>query len=277
MLVLAQGIDLRLMGVKKIRADLLLVERGLAATREKARALIMAGVVKAEGRRVVKPGELLLPSVELSVDQPMPFVSRGGLKLTAALDAFRIDCQDKIALDIGCSTGGFTHCLLQRGAKRIYAVDVNIDQLDVKLRRDLRVIVIEKNARYLKPEDLPETPDIITVDVSFISVLKVLPALYDILTDGELIALLKPQFEAGRGQVGKKGVIRAPEKHFEIISQVLEKAQALGFRAKALLASPIKGQRGNREFFVLWLKRGNLLTKEGIEAMVSEVVYGEKS
>lgn len=262
---------------KKVRADLLLVERGLAATREKARALIMAGVVKAGGIRITKPGDFLLPSVELSVNQPMPFVSRGGIKLAAALDAFKIDCQDKVALDIGCSTGGFTHCLLQRGAKKIYAVDVNIDQLDVKLRNDPRVEVIEKNARYLKPEDLPEIPNIITMDISFISVLKVLPALYDILRDGELITLLKPQFEAGRGQVGKKGVIRSPEKHFEIISQVLEKAQALGFRAKALLASPIKGQRGNREFFVLWLKRGNLLTKEDIEAMVSEVVYDEKN
>ncbi len=265
------------MGEKKIRADLLLVERGLAVTREKARALIMAGAVKAGGRRIFKPGEILLPSVELSIDQPMPFVSRGGLKLAAALDAFRINCQDKVALDIGCSTGGFTHCLLQRGAKRIYAVDVNIDQLDFKLRRDPRVRCIEKNARYLKPEDLPEIPDIITMDVSFISVLKILPALYDILKEGELIALLKPQFEAGRGQVGKKGVVKLPEKHVEIISQVLEKAQSLGFRARTLLASPIKGQRGNREFFVLWLKRGALLTRKDIEARVLGVVYGEKN
>ncbi len=265
------------MGGKKVRADLLLVERGLADTREKARALIMAGAVKAGGVRVAKPGELLLPTVDLIVDKPMPFVSRGGLKLAAALDAFRIDCQDKIALDIGCSTGGFTHCLLLRGAKRVYGVDVNTDQLDIKLRNDPRVKIIEKNARYLKPEDLPEIPDIITMDVSFISVLKILPALYEILKEGNLIVLLKPQFEAGRGQVGKKGVIKSPEKHFEIISQVLEKAQSLGFRAKALYASPIKGQRGNREFFVLWLKGGNPLTKEEIEALVSEVVYGEKS
>lgn len=265
------------MAEKKVRADLLLVGRGLAVTREKARALIMAGAVKAEGIRVTKPGELLLPSVELWVDQPMPFVSRGGLKLAAALDAFRINCQDKIALDIGCSTGGFTHCLLHHGAKRVYAVDVNTDQLDIKLRRDSKVKIIEKNARYLSPEDLPEIPEIITMDVSFISVLKVLPALYNILKDGDLIVLLKPQFEAGRGQVGKKGVVKSSEKHFEIISQVLKEAQHFGFRAKALFASPIKGQSGNREFFVLWVKSGTFLTKEDIEAMVLEVVYGQKS
>jgi 23S rRNA (cytidine1920-2'-O)/16S rRNA (cytidine1409-2'-O)-methyltransferase len=264
-------------GEKKVRADLLLVERGLAPTREKARALIMAGVVKAGGKRVAKPGDFLSPSVEISIEEPMPFVGRGGLKLAPALEAFKIDCRDKICLDIGCSTGGFTDCLLQRGARKVYAVDVNINQLDIKLRKDPRVVAMEKNARYLSPRDFPETPDIITMDISFISVLKVLPALHDILKEGVLIALLKPQFEAGKGQVGKKGVIKSPEKHLEIISQVMDKAQALGFRPKALLASPIKGQRGNQEFFVLWQKGGHPLSREEIMAMVSEVVYGQKN
>ncbi|MCX7974712.1 MAG: TlyA family RNA methyltransferase [Candidatus Aminicenantes bacterium] len=259
-----------------MRADLLLIERGLAPTREKAKALILAGKVKADGIRIIKPSDLLPLSIDITIDQPMPFVSRGGLKLAAALDAFGLNCQDKICLDIGCSTGGFTDCLLKRGAKKVYAVDVNINQLDFNLRSDPRVIPLEKNARYLTAEDIVETPDLITIDLSFISVLKVLPALFPILKEGDLIVLLKPQFEAGKGEVGKKGIIRSPEKHFKIISHVLEKAQEIGFQPEALFACPIKGQRGNQEFFVLWRKASSFRSRENLLAMVSEVIYGQK-
>lgn len=262
---------------KKARADLLLLERGLAPSREKAKALILAGQVKADGVKVMKPSDLLPLSAEITIDQPLPFVGRGGLKLAAALEAFRIDCRDKICLDIGCSTGGFTDCLLKGGAKRVYAVDVNINQLEGKLRNDPRVIPVEKNARYLTTEDIKEIPDLVTIDVSFISVLKILPALSHLIKNGHLIALIKPQFEAGKGEVGPKGIIRSPEKHFKILSHVLLKAQEMGFKPEALFACPIKGQRGNQEFFVLWRKSSHLLTKEDILAMVSEVIYGQKN
>ncbi len=236
---------------KKVRADILLVERAIVPTREKARALIMAGWVKAEGKRVEKPGDMLSPSCTLEIIQPMPFVSRGGLKLAPALEAFGVEVKNKIAADIGSSTGGFTDCLLQQGAKKVYAVDVSVDQLDIKIRSDPRVFPQEKNARFLTPQDFPEPPQVITMDISFISVLKVLPALRSILPEGELIALLKPQFEAEKGKASKKGVIRDPSLHAEVLLRVLEKAQALGFRAHKLFPSPIKGQKGNREFFVL--------------------------
>lgn len=265
------------MKAKKARADLLLLERGLAPSREKAKALILAGQVKADGVKVMKPSDLLPLSAEITIDQPLPFVGRGGLKLAAALEAFRIDCRDKICLDIGCSTGGFTDCLLKGGAKRVYAVDVNINQLEGKLRNDPRVIPVEKNARYLTTEDIKEIPDLVTIDVSFISVLKILPALSHLIKNGHLIALIKPQFEAGKGEVGPKGIIRSPEKHFKILSHVLLKAQEMGFKPEALFACPIKGQRGNQEFFVLWRKSSHLLTKEDILAMVSEVIYGQKN
>jgi len=266
------------MGAKKVRADLLLVENGLAPTRAKARAMIMAGMVRAGTAKVMKPGQLLPASTELLVEKPLPFVGRGGLKLEAALDAFQVQVKDKVVADIGCSTGGFTDCLLQRGAKKVYAVDVTINQLAAKLRTDPLVILLEKNARYLAPEDFPEIPRLITMDVSFISVLKILPALKNILGDeGELIVLLKPQFEAGRGQVERKGVIRSPDRQKNILIKVLTKAQCLDFVAQALFASPILGQKGNREFFVFWRLGKEPLTETALTAMVSEVVYGEKS
>lgn len=265
------------MGAKKVRADLLLVAGGLAPNRAKARAMIMAGMVRTATAKVMKPGQLLPASTELLVAKPLPFVGRGGLKLEAALDAFQVEVKDKVVADIGCSTGGFTDCLLQRGARKVYAVDVTINQLAAKLRSDSRVILLEKNARYLVPEDFAEIPWLITMDVSFISVLKILPALKSILKDeGALIVLLKPQFEAGRGQVEKKGVIRSPERQKDILIQVLNRAQALGFVAQALLASPILGQKGNREFFVFWRLGKEPLPETALTAMVSEVVYGEK-
>ena len=189
----------------KERADKLLVGRSLAPSREKAQALIMAGLVTAGGRPVAKPGELVDAEAPLEVARPLPFVSRGGLKLEEALDRFGIDVRGLVALDIGASTGGFVDCLLKRGAVRVYAVDVDTRQLDWGLGRDPRVVAIEKNARGLVPEDLPGPPDIVTMDVSFISVLKILPALKAIPGAWTIVSLIKPQFEAGPKDVGKKG------------------------------------------------------------------------
>jgi 23S rRNA (cytidine1920-2'-O)/16S rRNA (cytidine1409-2'-O)-methyltransferase len=237
----------------------------------------MAGLVLSGGRRVEKPGEMIDPEAPLTVLKPIPYVSRGGLKLEEALDAFAVDCRGAVAADLGSSTGGFTDCLLQRGARIVYAVDVSISQLDWRLRRDERVIAVEKNARYLRKADFPETPGIVTMDVSFISVLKVLPAIRSFLGDGLLLSLLKPQFEAGKGQVGKKGILRDPAGHEAVLSRVLFEAGQLGFGVRGLLRSSVRGQKGNQEFFVLWTLGGEVRPAEKIRRLVREVVYGEKN
>ena len=194
----------------KERADKLLVARGLAPSCEKAQALIMAGRVTSAGRPVRKPGDLLDADAALEVAAVLPFVSRGGLKLAEALDRFGLDVRGRVGLDIGASTGGFVDCLLQRGAARVYAVDVDTKQLDWNLTKDPRVVTIEKNARELAPADLPEAPGIVTMDVSFISVLKILPALKAIPGDWALVSLVKPQFEAGPKDVGHEGRRQGP-------------------------------------------------------------------
>ncbi len=260
-----------------MRADLLLVEKGLAETREKARALIMAGAVKADGVKVAKPGQMLEATAAMTVAQPLPYVSRGGLKLAPALDAFQVEVKDRITADIGCSTGGFTDCLLQRGARKVYAVDVNTNQLDAKLRFHPKVITLEKNARYLTREDFLEIPQLIVMDVSFISVLKILPALKEVSPEADLVVLLKPQFEAERGRVGKKGVIREPSKQVAILTKVLARAQEIGFFVRGLFPSPVRGQKGNQEFFVYWSQKGLPLTLPELAAIVAEVVYGKKN
>ena len=236
----------------------------------------MAGLVSAGGRRVEKPGELLDIEVPLAVEEGIPYVSRGGLKLAEALEAFAVQVAGKVAADLGASTGGFTDCLLQRGVRLVYAVDVSTSQLDWRLRRDPRVVLLEKNARYLGAEDFPERPEIVTMDLSFISVLKVLPAVRQFLADGDVLCLLKPQFEVRKGQVGKRGVVRNPEQHEEVLDQLLEGARELGFGVSGLYGCQVRGQKGNREFFVHWKLTGPSLSPEKARVLVREVVYGEK-
>lgn len=233
------------------RLDLLLVERGLAESRENARALIIAGEVLANERLATKPGTLVREDVAIRMLQKPPFVSRGGLKLAHALDRFQIDVDSQVALDVGASTGGFTDCLLKRGAIRVYAVDVGYGQLDYRLRVDPRVVVMERvNARY--PFSVPEPVGLATVDLSFISLEKVVPTVAQLMKpDGRIICLVKPQFEVGRSQVGKGGLVKDPSLHARVLGRFISWAIGRGFRIKGLTPSPILGASGNREFFVL--------------------------
>jgi 23S rRNA (cytidine1920-2'-O)/16S rRNA (cytidine1409-2'-O)-methyltransferase len=235
----------------KIRLDQLVVERGLADSREKARAYILAGDVLVEGQKLTKAGHTVAADARVEVAAKQPFVSRGGLKLQAALDHFAIDVTDRVCLDTGASTGGFTDCLLQRGARRVYAYDVGSGQLDWKLRTDPRVVVRENiNCRYLTPADLNERVSLAVCDVSFISVTMILPALVPVLEEhGEMVILIKPQFEAGRGQVGKGGIVRDPLVHQACFDKVAAAVRSLGFRT-AIMESPILGAEGNREFLL---------------------------
>lgn len=247
----------------KVRADELLVRQGGAETRSKARALILAGEVRAGTRRVDKPGELLAPDARLAVRQPPPFVSRGGLKLAHALDEFRIDVCDAVAADIGASTGGFTDCLLQRGARRVYAIDVGYGQLAYRLREDERVTVMERvNARYL--ESLPEPVDIAAIDVSFISLDLILPVAARLLTPvGTIVALIKPQFEAGREAVARGGVVRDEATWRAVVARVIATAATHGLALAGLTRSPIVGPAGNVEFLVALRKSGPAIDLAG--------------
>jgi len=206
----------------------------------------------------------------------MPYVGRGGLKLEEALDAFSINVQGAVAADLGSSTGGFVDCLVQRGARLVYAVDVSVSQLDWCLRNDARVIPVEKNARYLTGEEFAEKPDVVTLDLSFISVVKVLPAVKRFLRDGVALSLLKPQFEVGRGQVGKKGIVRDPAQHEAVLNQVLEEARRLGFGVRGLIKCSVRGQRGNREFFAYLTLAGDHMPQEKVRELVKEVVHEPK-
>ncbi len=237
--------------VTRQRIDSLMVAKGLAESRAKAQALIMAGQVVAAGKTVVKAGTMVIEAMEISILKPPPFVSRGGIKLEYALDQFHLDVSAKVAADIGASTGGFTDCLLKRGASRVYAVDVGNGQLDYRLRREPRVVVMEGvNARY--PISLPEKVDLVTIDLAFISVEKVIPSVARLLKDGGyLLVLIKPQFEARRGEVGKGGVIKDPLRHAAVLGRFITWVVAHDLRLKGLVASPILGASGNREFFVL--------------------------
>jgi 23S rRNA (cytidine1920-2'-O)/16S rRNA (cytidine1409-2'-O)-methyltransferase len=242
----------------KQRADLLLVERGLAPSRERARALILAGKVFSGTRRIDKAGEQLAAGAELGVrGEDHPFVSRGGVKLAGALDAFGLDPSGAVAADFGASTGGFTDCLLQRGAARVYAIDVGRAQLHDRLRRDARVVVMEgKNARHLQAGDLPEPLDWIVIDASFIGLAKLLPAAVALLrAGGTLLALVKPQFEVGRERVGKGGVVRDEQVRSDAIAEVARQAEALGLRLRGQADSVLPGPAGNLECF-LWLCAG---------------------
>lgn len=236
------------------RIDTLLVSRGLVDSREKARVMVMEGTVVADNRTVVKPSTLVSEDAEVCLLQRRPFVGRGGVKLDWALDRFAIDVTSLVVVDIGASTGGFTDCLLKRGAGRVYAVDVGYGQLNYGLRQDPRVIVMERvNARY--PFGLPETVDMATLDVSFISLEKVIPAVSELVKcGGQLIALVKPQFEAGRKQVRKGGLVKDPLVHASVLGRLICWAVDSGYRFENLVASPIPGAEGNREFFILLRK-----------------------
>ncbi|HWP57894.1 MAG TPA: TlyA family RNA methyltransferase [Candidatus Acidoferrales bacterium] len=242
---------------KRERLDKVLVERGLVASREEGRRRILAGEVLVRERPMTKAGELIDANAEIRLrGDSLPYVSRGGVKLEGALRHFGIDVRDKVALDIGASTGGFTDCLLAFGARRVYAVDVGYGQLHWRLRTDPRVVLLERtNVRYLKESDLGEAPDLATIDVSFISLRLVLPVVYGLLAPaGIALALVKPQFEVGKGKVGKGGVVRSQEDRLRSVEDVRAAALAIGFSARGLFESPLPGPKGNREFF-LYLER----------------------
>ena len=241
----------------KERLDVLLVKRGLAVSREKAKAVIMAGNVYVENQKEDKAGTMFQDTVNIEVrGSTLKYVSRGGLKLEKAMTHFGVTLKDKVCMDVGSSTGGFTDCMLQNGAVKVFAIDVGHGQLDWKLRNDERVVCMEKtNIRYVVPEDLGEAADFSSIDVSFISLTKVLLPVYHLLKeDGEVVCLIKPQFEAGMEKVGKKGVVRDPEVHKEVIEKVISYGQSIGYAALHLEYSPIKGPEGNIEY-LLHLKK----------------------
>ncbi|MGH7775003.1 MAG: TlyA family RNA methyltransferase [Candidatus Binatia bacterium] len=243
---------------KRERLDRLLVERGLVASREEGCRRILAGEVLVSDQPVAKAGSLVDPEAVIRLKgKPLPYVSRGGIKLEHALKEFRIDVRDKIVLDVGASTGGFTDCLLVHGARRVYAVDVGYGQIDWKLRKDPRVVVLEKrNIRYLKAEELRETPEFATVDVSFISLRLVLPQVQRLLVPkGEILALIKPQFEVGKGKVGKGGVVRRHEEHLRVVEEIKAAAAAMKLKIGGVTESPLLGPKGNKEFFIYLAKR----------------------
>jgi 23S rRNA (cytidine1920-2'-O)/16S rRNA (cytidine1409-2'-O)-methyltransferase len=236
--------------VSKKRLDNLLVTRALAENQKMAQSLIMAGEVTVSGKVITKPGALVDETIELKLAEKLPYVSRGGIKLAHALDDFKLNVTSLTAMDVGASTGGFTDCLLQRGAKRVYAIDVGYGQLDYKLRQDPRVVVMERvNAHY--PFSLPEKANMATIDLSFISVTKVIPNVVDHLSPpGYIIVLLKPQFEARREEVGKGGIIKDPQVHALVVSRFIVWATDHDLRLRGLVASPILGAEGNKEFLI---------------------------
>ncbi|SFC41867.1 23S rRNA (cytidine1920-2'-O)/16S rRNA (cytidine1409-2'-O)-methyltransferase [Bacillus sp. OV322] len=267
------------MKAKKERLDVLLVEQGLAETREKAKRSIMAGLVYANEERLDKPGEKVPSDIVLTIKgKVMPYVSRGGLKLEKALKNFDLTAEGKVLLDIGSSTGGFTDCALQNGAKMSYALDVGYNQLAWKLRQDERVKVMERtNFRYVTPADLDgPMPDFASIDVSFISLTLILPVLKTLLVPrSNVVALVKPQFEAGKDQVGKKGIVREPKIHREVLSKIITFAQKQGYDIKNASFSPITGGDGNIEFLLhlQWegsKQKGEILLDQSVEAIVEE-------
>ncbi len=238
-----------------MRLDKLVVEKGLAPSRERAQALILAAKIRIDGQPVTKAGQKVSPDCRVELTgEDLPFASRGGLKLEHAFEAFRLDVRDLVAMDVGASTGGFTDCLLQHGAKKVYAVDVGYGQLAWKLRQDPRVVVLERqNIRHLPRQSIPEPVQVATIDTSFISLKLVIPATLPFLEhDAALVALIKPQFEAGRAQVGKGGVVRDPAIHQQVCDSIVEFCQSLGtLQQLAITPSPILGPKGNREFLLI--------------------------
>ncbi|MDP4092047.1 MAG: TlyA family RNA methyltransferase [Bacillota bacterium] len=257
----------------KERLDVILYKRGFFPSREKAQGAVMAGCVLVDGERADKPGVKFNQDINISIkENPLPFVSRGGLKLQKAIDSFGLNLQGKKCIDIGASTGGFTDCMLQRGAEKVYAVDVGYGQLAWNLRNDSRVVCMERtNIRYVKPEQIGEILNFASIDVSFISLKKVLPVAKELTGEnGEIVSLIKPQFEAGREKVGKHGVVREPETHIEVITSVLNFSVELGLKVKGLAYSPIKGPEGNIEYLAYLAKSGESI--DNIEKIISETV-----
>ena len=252
----------------KERLDILLVTRGLAASREKAKAVIMAGQVYVDGQKEDKAGTMFDSEVPIEVrGNTLKYVSRGGLKLEKAMQCFGVKLENKICMDVGASTGGFTDCMLQNGAVKVYSVDVGHGQLDWKLRNDPRVVCMEKtNIRYVTPPDLQDVPQFSSIDVSFISLSRILPPALEILRPGaQMVCLIKPQFEAGREKVGKKGVVRDRAVHEEVIENVTEMTAGLGFAILGLAYSPIRGPEGNIEYLMYIEKPGEEGPTGGIE------------
>lgn len=237
---------------EKLRLDAFLTNEGYFESREKAKAAIMAGIVYINGQKALKAGDNIKPDDKIEVRGGMEFVSRGGYKLKKAMSVFPISLEGKVCMDIGASTGGFTDCMLQRGAVRVYCVDVGYGQLAWKLRSDERVINLERtNVRYITEEQIPEKTDFSSIDVSFISLCLVLPKVYELLCDtGECVALIKPQFEAGKEKVGKKGVVREKSTHIEVVNKIVDFAKETGFTVKGIDYSPIKGPEGNIEYLL---------------------------
>jgi 23S rRNA (cytidine1920-2'-O)/16S rRNA (cytidine1409-2'-O)-methyltransferase len=259
------------MAQKKERLDKLLVDRGLVETRSKARGMIMAGEVLVDGQRQDKPGMTVPVEAEITLVAPLPYVSRGGYKLAGALDAFGLSVDGRICADVGACTGGFTDVLLQRGAARVYAIDVGQGQLDWKLRQDERVVVMERtNARYL--EALAERVDFVAIDVSFISLKLILPAAKGWLeSEADVVALIKPQFEAGPEQVGRGGIVRDAAVRRQVLESVLGWAQDNGWQVAGLVVSPIQGSDGNVEYLA-WLRRGEGETAAELERMITQAI-----
>ncbi len=256
----------------KQRLDQVLMDRGLFSSREKARSAIMNGRVLVAGRKETKAGTPVPSTAAIAITgEDLPYVSRGGLKLEKALNRFSIDLKNKTIVDVGASTGGFTHCALLHGAKKVYAVDVGYGQLAWELRQDQRVVVLEKtNARYLSAAQIPEKADGITIDASFISLTKLLPPLLPLLRDdGFFLALIKPQFEAGREKVGKKGVVRDSNTHIEVTHTVLTCGASLGLLCTGLTHSPIRGPEGNIEYLARLEKKGTPLAAAAVDETVA--------
>lgn len=259
----------------KERLDVMLVNRGLAASREKAKAVIMSGNVFVDGQREDKAGTMFDEKADIVVKGvALKYVSRGGLKLEKAMNSFGVKLEGKICMDVGSSTGGFTDCMLQNGAVRVYSIDVGHGQLDWKLRNDERVICMEKtNIRYVEPKDLNDKIDFSSIDVSFISLTKVLTPVKNLLTDdGQIVCLIKPQFEAGREKVGKKGVVRDKNVHREVISMVIDYAISIGFEVLNLEFSPIKGPEGNIEYLLYLQKHTDERTYDNVNADIDSIV-----
>ena len=259
----------------KERLDVLLVSQGLAASREKAKAIIMSGNVLVNGQREDKAGTMIDVKAEITVKGgQLKYVSRGGLKLEKAMSHFDLTLEGRVCMDVGASTGCFTDCMLQNGAVKVYSVDVGHGQLDWKLRNDPRVVCMEKtNIRYVTPEQIEEPAAFVSIDVSFISLTKVLPPVRELMTeDGEIVCLIKPQFEAGREKVGKKGVVRDPKVHEEVIEKVIDFAATVGLESRELEFSPIKGPEGNIEYLLHLLKRPDAASVEPFAGNVQEIV-----
>ena len=252
----------------KERLDVLLVKRNLAESREKAKAIIMSGIVYVDGQKEDKAGTMFEDTVSVEVrGHTLAYVSRGGLKLEKAMTHFGVTLNGKICMDVGASTGGFTDCMLQNGAVKVYSVDVGHGQLAWKLRNDERVVCMEKtNIRYVTPEDIPDRIQFASIDVSFISLTKVLGPVKELLTeDGQIVCLIKPQFEAGREKVGKKGVVREKSTHLEVIESVIDFAKSIGFGILNLEFSPIKGPEGNIEYLLYLQNHPELADEKGVE------------